>query len=268
LIDTSNDSLNFESSLKIELKNIMAIKIMDLNNSLNFQVNKYNAIIIIILTDFFYQSNTSRNATANSVNDVVMNEKILLKHLSFSLYRLSKSEHQSKSLQRIIEELNDINSLESQKNHDLEGALERLKEKLTALEDDKLKVEKDLKLSKRQLNEKKDEIKKMTDNHEETIKNLKSDYCQIKKIEEDLNNEITAIKENFEIKKKENYNIKTQLKEISEKRDENIQSLNDTKRQKESLKKILENKSLKIEELENIINEDKALFQSIRQKKN
>jgi chromosome segregation ATPase len=133
-----------------------------------------------------------------------MNEKILLLHLSFSFFRLSKSEHQSKSLQRIIEELNDINSLESQKNDNLKGALEQLKEKLTALEVNKLKVDKDLKLSKQLLNEKKDEIKKMTDNHEETIKNLKSDYIQIKKVEEDLNNEITSIKENFKIKKKEN----------------------------------------------------------------
>ncbi len=134
LKDSSNDSLNFESSLKNEF--IMTGKIMDPNNGLNLL------------------SNTSQNATAYSVNDVVMNEKILLKHLSFSLYRLSQSENFIDKLKAKIKELNVKKSIGNDKTESLERDLKQSKERLNSLENDKLNVENDIKLSKRQLNEK------------------------------------------------------------------------------------------------------------------
>ena len=100
--------------------------------------------------NYFYQSNASQNTTAYSVNDVVMNEKILLKHLSFSLYRLSKSENFIDNLRAKIKELNEIKSIGNDKTVCLERDLKQSTERLNSLENDKLNVENDIKLSKRQ----------------------------------------------------------------------------------------------------------------------
>jgi chromosome segregation ATPase len=215
--------------------------------------------------NYFYQSNASQNTTAYSVNDVVMNEKILLKHLSISLYRLSKSENFIDNLRAKIKELNEIKSIGNDKTVCLERDLKQSTERLNSLENDKLNVENDIKLSKRQLDEKIDETLCMTENHKVTSASFHS-YYNLKT--EEVKTQKRIIKTFSERNEDENQKkskFENQFKEIKNELDESIDFLNKEKREIELLETHIKEMEEKIGKLEETIAKNDEIKQKINQ---